>query len=660
MLVRTISNEVERTVKLGGGVYAAHLVVSTSGSVRPGAYSATGVDASRADARLANRGTIVGGHGGYHGADGYGGIGVHFSDGGRLFNPGLIAGGAGGSISRDAGGIGVSLDGATASNSGTISGGKGGGYYGGSGGAAVLLQQSSFSNSGDVLGGFGGYGYARNGGAGGIGIILESGTIINGGTVAGGSGGYSIRSDGGISSGAGIDLAGTGLLKNHATISGGSDLNYGQNGAYTAGGDGVDIAKTATLINTGTIDGGNAQDSIVTYYGSAYAAHGGAGVDLALNGTLTSSGTIVGGAGGDAFGGSFAYGGKGGRGVDLASGGAATNTGTILAGNGGYGGRSDRPDSDGGGAGGFGVYIGPAATLFNRGTIIAGNGGGSDNTGGAGGAGVFLNGGTLTSTGTIKGGHGGAGSGADGANGDAVQFGTLAATLVVTASAVFNGRIVADKAVDDTLVLAGTAGGLLSGFGSAITGFTDIEEDAGAYWRLNGSISGTGALTLGSGARIFLDGAVSIASIVFAEGGHETLHLYPLDEFTSVISGFGVGDVVDLSSIKATSFKYSHGTLTLLGAGNTSLGTLSFAGTYSKADFALQKDARGSTEVVYAGAPGASAPPPDFLPQSAFALESGTPADVHMPGTQSGAAMPTATHLAMLNSWHAHPPDNAW
>ncbi len=286
------------------------------------------------------------------------------------------------------------------------------------------------------------------------------------------------------------------------------------------------------------------------------------------------------------------------------------NAGSIYGGAGGYKNSFYDGQTDVA-VGGVGVVITQGAMVDNMGSITGGTGGASKYfPGGDGGSAVYLDGGVLTNAGTVAGGAP-APSPAPGLSyprqGDAVQFGKIAGTLVVAPSAVFSGDIVANGAVDDTLVLSGTAGGSLAGLGSTITGFTTIDEDAGAYWRLDGSISGTGALTIGTGASLILDGKVSIAAIVFASGGNEMLRLYPLSEVSSVFSGFGAGDVISLPSIDAASLTYKHGTLTLLDAHKAALGTLLFKGNYTLSDFALQQGPHGS-EVVFAGAVA-----PDFL-----------------------------------------------
>ena len=239
--------------------------------------------------------------------------------------------------------------------------------------------------------------------------------------------------------------------------------------------------------------------------------------------------------------------------------------------------------------------------LTNSGTIVAGNGGYSHfGHGGAGGAGVFVSGGTVVTSGTIAGGAGGYGSYGSGAAGDAVQFGSVAGTLVIDPGAVFTGDIVANTAVRDTLVLAGHAAGTLSGFGSAITGITDIVADTHAHWLLKGSVSGSGSLLLDAGARVTIEGPLSIASIAFASGG-ETLCLDTTAKIGSVFSGFGTCDIIDLQNLQASSITYHNGTLKLFDAGGLLVQKLEVAGQYNQADFALKSDGHGGTDVIYAG-----------------------------------------------------------
>jgi outer membrane protein IcsA len=419
--------------------------------------------------------------------------------------------------------------------------------------------------------------------------------ILNEGTIIGAYGTFG---------GTGIDLACSGAIVNTGSITGGAGAyKYNGNGYGGSGGIGVDLHKANELLNKGIIQGGSGG-------GGRYdGGNGGTGVVLAAPGHMSNTGTITGGYGGFQLGYNGNRGGAGGGGVMLSDGANLNNNGTIT---GGQGGSSFFYTA---GAGGAGVDISVGATLTNHGSITGGRGDyGGRGSASQGGDGVFLNGGELIAmSGIISGGtHGGTG---DRRPADAVKFGSKAATLVVYAKAQFDGKLDANSSAADTLVLAGTAPGTLSGFGTRIQGFTTIGEDAGAHWTLDGAISGSGALSIGTGATLHLDGAIGIASIVFGAGGQETLKLDQPTQVTSAFTGFGTGDVIDLAGVKATSLNYDAGTLTLLDANNLPVDTLIFAGTYMQSDFALQAEGSG-TELLFVGNEASHfvGHLPDFLP----------------------------------------------
>jgi len=292
-------------------------------------------------------------------------------------------------------------------------------------------------------------------------------------------------------------------------------------------------------------------------------------------------------------------------GLDHAGNGNAVNRGTIL---GGEGAGLNPVNYFTGGAGGAAVTLGQNARMTNFGTINGGAGGQTGqhtrySDGGAGGAGVSINGGRLVDYGTIAGGAGGNGPGGVGATGDAVQFGALAGTLVVESHAVFLGDVVANSGVADTLELAGSQSGSLTGLGTTITGFTNITEDAHCQWILSGKVTGTGTLSLGAGAHLTVAGAISIAKLSFTAGDSERLE--STGTISSLIFGFGTGDKIELTGIAATSLKFAAGTLDLL-EGTGIVATLYFTGDYSAADFTLKESGSNST-ISYTGTPAAHA-----------------------------------------------------
>ena len=485
----------------------------------------------------------------------------------------------------------ASVIGASVTNHGSIGATYGYGYNeGGHGGVGVKFATSGhLTNTGSIVGGTGGPGFYVDG-PGGIGVFFGgTGQVVNSGTILGGNGGPSSNEGyGGTQGGVGIVFSAGASLANSGTISGGSG---GGNYNGGAGGNGIDLSGSGHLSNTGTISGGGAPS---TQY-HPYAA--GNGVDLSGGASLLNDGVVLGGAGGSASSSRpdhYERGGYGGVGVDVAAASRLTNDGVITAGAGGS-------SLTNGGRGGDGVSVTIGGVVTNFGTITGGAGGDGP-TGrfgaGYGGEGAYLNGGTLVNAGLIVGGEVGAGGHGKYAAGFAVRFGPAASTLVVDPGAAFAGGIAAYRFADDTLNLAGTAPGSLSGFGTRITDFTTITEDAHAHWTLGGSITGTGSIQIGTGATLALRGAVSVPTIAFLGGGGETLKLGTPGQVTSTLQGFAAGDVVDAETVHATSLRYAGGTLTLYD-GQSVVDTLTLLGKYAQSDFSLKADGHGGTNVVF-------------------------------------------------------------
>jgi hypothetical protein len=600
-----ISSTVTNTVMLGGAAYPSPLTITTAGVVSPAYYGSTGVLAIVAGVSLVNQGHISGGYGyAARGSFVQGGVGVDLTSGGdRLSNTGTISGGA----SYDLGGPGVPVGSDTQP-----------GFAGGNG---VDLTAGTIHNSGTIDGGAGVYAgvyaFVGPGGPGGDGVSMDGGLVANAGTITGGVGAY-----GGPFAG-GDGIVGTGsanVIHNTGTITGGGGGFGGEetDPAAGPGGLGVDLSSGGSLFNGGMITGGNGGSSDGV---DAYAANGAAGVGIG-DGTIDNRGSITGGIGGDAAYVS-AYGGAGGVGVDLLAGGVLSNAGTVAGGEGGFGAYV------GGGPGGAGVSVQAGATLDNRGLIEGGAGRTGDfGTGGNGGAGVVLDGGTLRNFGTVEGGDGGSG-GTDGTAGVAVQFGTLASTLVLEPSAAFVGLVAADAAAADVLRLAGN-GGTLTGLGTEFTGFSDVTVNAGATWTLAGTntldagaglrdlgalaVTGTltgGAALIGTAGTLVVTGSLDAATLHFAPGGDALLDVGADGSVASTLTGFSGGDVIDVARA-ATTLSYLGGTLTLLD-GSTAVATFAVAGHYTAASFHLDSE-DGDSRVTTVPAGAASLP--DFAPAS--------------------------------------------
>jgi hypothetical protein len=328
------------------------------------------------------------------------------------------------------------------------------------------------------------------------------------------------------------------------------------------GGTGTDITVvkgsgiSTTLTSTVTL-GSTAHPSPLTVTNTGVVSPtvvGATGVvsNISTN-SLTNNGAIHGGAGSNS-----SVGGIGGVGVNFKSGATLTNTSSITGGTGGSG------SSTTGGAGAAGVNL-LAGTLTNSGSITGGTGGAGTTTGGHGGSGVFLDGGTLITSGTISGGAGGVGT-PSGAAGNAVQFGTVASTLIVDPSAIFNDKVVANASVHDVLELSGTqSGGTAITLGTEFTNFSTLEFASGGAWTADANVA--------------------------------DLTQHPLS-----VNGFGPNDTLDITNLKDinvnTSFNNDILTIT---KGATTI-NLQFDSTFSGEHFVLTANGSGTDVTLQSGA----------------------------------------------------------
>ena len=611
-----INTTVYYTVTVGSAAYPSPLTITTSGAVEPNSIGATGVYSGVAGNSVTNYGTIDGGAG-IGKVDG--GFGVDLSAGTLTNNQGAYINGGSGFYN---GGDGVYLHGGTLTNYGTIDGGSVADVFSSISGAGVDLSAGMLINNGAINAGsntfYGAFAAYLNGGtlinngsiggAGGHyhyggGVYLNGGALTTSGSISGGvsggpagNGGVALQFGnaastmtvdpgatfqggiGGFAAGDTIDITGltpaqvasyfnpttyTLTTADEGTLQF-TERYIGQYFTFNAdlSGTGTDITLATgsgiSTILTSTVTLGSAYNPsplTITATGGVYPITGGAtGVLSNISGnSLTNHGAIQGGTG-------YYGGGVGGEGVNFTQVGTLTNTGSITGGTGGAG--------VGGGAGGVGVALSFAATLTNSGSITGGMGGGVNPaytaTGGQGGAGVSLNGRTLTTSGIISGGQGGSGT-VSGAAGDAVQFGSVASTLIVEPGALFNGLVAADASVKDVLELSGIqAGGTPITLGTQFTGFSKLAFASGAQWTVDAS---TGAA--------------------------------PSSGLT--INGFTMSDTIDVTNLNPTQVAgdFNSATHVLTTAGD---GTLHFSGI-SGDYFVFSSDGSTGTDITLGTGP---------------------------------------------------------
>jgi len=569
---------------------------------------------------LINRsgGAIYGGTGGTGGFfGGVGGDGADIFQGASLANDGRISGGGSGAAVRGLGGpagIGVAADHANLINGddGTIKGGDASNGLGGNG--VDLAASSGFINYGDVQGGDSGHFITAASGGDGVYLDPSDNNVTNYGFIAGGSGGNS---------------------------NGGS----GGNGAVIESSDAFSNGVTPSALgvgSTGSIIGGTGGDGFV-------GGTGGNGVDIAAGGTVTNNlgSTIAGGAGGSGYAVQGSAGGNGGAGVYL-DGGTLVTAGTIEGGAGGV-----SPSPGGPGASGDAILFGDLAStlVIDPGASFAGdvvaNSSVNDVLKLAGTAADFVQGGVLSGLGTQF-------TGFSTVCVDAGVFWTLrgANTLDAQTSLVDPGNLrVLGRLLDAGTATIGTAGALRAGAGGTlqigrvilgggeladsakgklavgdslagaqigqilvdtdgkIAGFGTISgallQDDGAIVAQGGTlvlataVSGSGTIVIDSGAKLVADGALGLAKIAFVAGGGETLIVDQPGLVTSSLSGFGAQDFIDLKNLGPVSSLFFAGTTLTLYDGVTAVDTLTFAGSYTTANFTLTSEHNGGTIIGY-------------------------------------------------------------
>ena len=442
------------------------------------------------------------------------------------------------------------------------------------------------------------------------GQLTSGGSITNSGVMYGGKWGIesrgpiSITNTGTISGGSqGIVLSGGGFISNSKLISGADGIGIG-GGAGTVDNSGSILSYGAGVALNGggaVSNSGAGLISVTGQYGAVYITGGAGSVSNAgtldgyfgaqftgtYNNTLVDSGTIIGRSGT-----AVAFG----SGNDLLQ----FNPSTSIAISGvvdGGGGTNKLEFASGASAGtlsGIGLNfinfsidtvdagaswvltgsntIAAGVTLTNSGTLT--DAGTLTNAGiisASSGNGIRLEAGgivTNQSSGTISGYNGITSAG----GGTVVNAGTIIGShYAVNFAAGFANRLV----VDPNSALTGGAyggggvlelasassAGTLSGLGVSITNFGTLQFDTGAQWTIAGNASANGLGTLG-------------------------------------ISGFTIGDTIDLAGFVAVSKTFASNTLVLTDAGNAHV-TLHIQGALTTSNFTLGGDGAGGTDLGF-------------------------------------------------------------
>ena len=402
-------------------------------------------------------------------------------------------------------------------------------------------------------------------------VAASGGTLVLTGSLSG-AGAVSVASgavlsvDGGASVAGNTSIVGTLSAASAVAITGGTFTNAGTIAVADGATFGVQVGAVDTNLAGTTLTGG-AWSAIAAGHGAAISLTGTSIATDAASITLSGSGSsflVVNGSTTTTLEASLATinkGGQlnllGGRGFASTSAKGITDNGSITLAGGSFASKS--------------LTIGTGSTFSGSGTIansLTNNGT------------LSASGGTLSVSGTV----GGAGS---------LIVGT-------SASMTFGGAFAAKTA---TVNAAGT----LTGFGTLTSNLIDSGTviAKGGTLAVGGAVSGKGAITIDSGAAVSITGSlVSTGGLTFASGGSDLLALGTAGKSTTRLTGFGSGDTIDivkqaLASVSWTQTTGTAGALTLTGSSGA-IGTLSLAGSFTQANFALKTDGAGGTDISFA------------------------------------------------------------
>jgi len=197
--------------------------------------------------------------------------------------------------------------------------------------------------------------------------------------------------------------------------------------------------------------------------------------------------------------------------------------------------------------------------------------------------------------------------------GTAVQSGAVTIGDASTKAAKLTIAAAATYTIDGDVGMArGTSGGsrlTVSGklIKSAGTGASVIAvkvTDTGTIEAASGTLdftqamSGTGSMSVDSGATLEADLTVAHSLSMTFNGGNGVLALKDPSKFAATINGFAPGETIDLLGKKATTATLGTGDTLVIKNGSSAVATLQLAGTYTGDTFNVASDGNGGTDVT--------------------------------------------------------------
>jgi len=170
------------------------------------------------------------------------------------------------------------------------------------------------------------------------------------------------------------------------------------------------------------------------------------------------------------------------------------------------------------------------------------------------------------------------------------------AKLGLTGTSLLNAEILNSGTV---LVASGTLELGQSVTNNALISVSDGELiTEGAVFASSGQ---SGSLSLGYNATLAVFASIAPQETIAFAGTADLLQLHAPGQFGATITGFGVGDTIDLPGVIANGFSYTASTLTLidtLGTTVTTVASLALPGLANPSSLSLLADGQGGTELV--------------------------------------------------------------
>ena len=188
------------------------------------------------------------------------------------------------------------------------------------------------------------------------------------------------------------------------------------------------------------------------------------------------------------------------------------------------------------------------------------------------------------------------------------NYGTIAGDVISSGNATFHNEVGAIWNLAGSSTFTGTSAFLndgtidTTGVSSIATSGVLSIANAGVVEVISGSldlaaaVTGLGSFTIDSGALLEFGASVATGSVVTFQGTAATLKLDDVAHFAGSVTGFALGDTIDLVGIAPGNVSVTNSGSLQIGYG---AGAIALGGNYNPADFTVGSDGQVGTDVTW-------------------------------------------------------------